>query len=347
MKLKRYMVLFLSVVMITMLFSHDVQAEKALINEDNLNIRSGPGTAYDTVGQASAGETYPIVQQQKEWVEIQLESGTGWVTSEYITIDGEKAETKAEGTIKSITIQHDNTPLRDGPATSYDIAHLAKKDTKYDVISESGNWYEISNDKQTGYLFKSLLNQKEASGNLSFQNKTIVIDAGHGGHDVGAIGATGTYEKDFAFFTARELEKELSSLGANVLLTRPEDEFISLASRSSYANYEDTDAFVSLHYNSFPEQPTVSGVETYYYYDQYESLASYIQQGIINATNNEDRGSSQGNFYVIRQTLKPAVLVELGFISNKEKEAQLQTTVYQRKLVSGIVEGLGKYFSEQ
>ncbi|RDW21796.1 N-acetylmuramoyl-L-alanine amidase [Oceanobacillus chungangensis] len=341
------MVPFLTVIMISMLFSNDVQAKEAFINEDNLNVRSGPGTEYKPVGQASAGEAYPIVQQQEEWVEIQLESGTGWVTTEFITINGEIEETNTEHSVKSITVQHDNTPLRDGPATSYDIAHLAKKGTEYEVISETDDWYEISNDDQTGYIFKPLLNKNEASGNHSFRNKTIVIDAGHGGHDVGAIGATGTYEKDFAYFTASELEKELTSLGANVLLTRPEDDFISLASRSSYANYEDTDAFISLHYNSFPEQPTVSGVETYYYYDQYESLATYIQQGIINATNNEDRGASQGNFYVIRQTLKPAVLIELGFISNKEKEAQLQTTVYQRNLVSGIVEGIGKYFSEQ
>ncbi|WP_170140733.1 N-acetylmuramoyl-L-alanine amidase [Oceanobacillus arenosus] len=347
MKLKSYFTLLLGVIMISMLFSHDVQAEEALINEDNLNIRSGPGKEYESIGKANAGETYPIVQEQNDWVEIQLQTGTGWVTSEYITIDGATAETKTASKVDKIVIQHGNTPLRDGPSTSYDIVHLAEKDTEYDVISESNGWYEVKRDDQSGYIFKQLLNKKEASGDLSFRNKTIVIDAGHGGHDVGAIGATGTYEKNFTYFTAQELQKELKSLGANVLMTRADDDFISLASRSSYANYEDTDAFVSLHYNSFPEQPTVSGVETYYYYDQYKDLASYIQQGIINATENEDRGTSQGNFYVIRQTLKPAVLVELGFISNDEKEAQLQTTVYQRKLVAGIVEGLGKYFSMQ
>jgi N-acetylmuramoyl-L-alanine amidase len=166
-----------------------------------------------------------------------------------------------------------------------------------------------------------------------------------GGHDVGAIGATGSFEKNITSLTASELEKVLKSLGANVYMTRKSDDFISLKSRTAYSNIMDTHVFISLHYNSFPEQPDVSGIETFYYSDQHKILAQFIQQEMIKVTNAKDRGASKGNYYVIRQNFKPAVLLELGFISNKEIEALLHTNGYQKQLVHGIVNGLGKYFS--
>ncbi|RLL47991.1 N-acetylmuramoyl-L-alanine amidase [Oceanobacillus piezotolerans] len=325
-----------------------VQADEVLVRVDNLNIRSGPGTEYPTVGQANAEEVYPFLQQEEDWVEIELDSGTGWVTAEFVTINGTEAKIGKEKKGKKLSIQQDQTQLRNGPSTDYEIVYFANANEEFTILSEMDDWYEVKNDKITGYLYKGLLDDTPDTDakNNSFQDKTIIIDAGHGGHDVGAIGATGTYEKDFAYFTATELEKELSALGANVMLTRPEDEFVSLAARVSFSNISNADAFISIHYNSFTEQPQVTGIETFYYHNQDKALAEHIQREVIKATDGKDRGVGSGDLYVIRQNFIPSVLVELGFISNTETEAKLLTKAYQNKLVSGIVNGLGRYFSE-
>lgn len=179
------------------------------------------------------------------------------------------------------------------------------------------------------------------------RNKTIVIDAGHGGYDVGAVGTTGSYEKDLTYLTAKELESELTILGANVLLTRSRDEFVSLGSRASFSNISNADVFISIHYNSFQEQPEVTGIETFYYYEEYKKLAQHIQEGIIKSTNSRDRGIEQGDLFVLRKNTRPAVLLELGFISNKESETKLKTKAYQKQIVSGIVNGLRTYFMNE
>lgn len=337
----------------------DIYADNnAIVNSDNLNIRSGPGTKFNIIGQANTDDTYPIIMEQGKWVEIQLEAETGWVTKAYITIEENSAEkdsietsmtdeSNSTNTEKTIIIQFDNTQLRKGPSTDYEITRFADKGAKYDVISDEDNWYEISKGDFTGYIFKQLIHKSsKTSPSSGIKNKTIMIDAGHGGRDVGAIGATGTYEKDITYLTARELKHELSILGADVLLTRPEEEFVSLGSRVSLSNISDTDAFISIHYNSVPELPHVTGIETYYYHEQNKDLAKYIQQEIIKQTDSNNRGTTQNSFFVIRQNFKPSVLIELGFISNQEKEALLGTTAYQQNLVSGIVNGLRKYFSE-
>ncbi len=328
------------------MFSQQVKAENAIITTDNVNIRSGPGTEFEPIGQANTNEEYHIKSTQGNWVEIEFENQTGWIISDYISILENDPEIN-ENTDKTITIRYDNTQLRSGPSTKFEIISFAESGDTFDVVSEAGDWYEITNDEVTGYVLKQLIDPIDQYGGLRFDftDKTIVIDAGHGGHDVGAIGASGSYEKDIASVTAKELEKKLTSLGANVLLTRPEDEFISLKSRATYSNVLDTDAFISIHYNSFPEQPNVTGIETYYYHEQNKELAHYIQQEIIKETNARDRGTSVGDYYVIRQNFQPSVLLELGFISNKGVEQLLHTNTYQQQLVTGIVNGLGIYFS--
>ncbi|WP_188453543.1 N-acetylmuramoyl-L-alanine amidase [Virgibacillus oceani] len=344
---------------IFLLFSITVSANEAIINTDNLNVRSGPGTNYEKTGQVHTDQKYPILQEQNGWVEIQLDNNTGWITDDYITISGDGSSSLAADSNKkqemdstakenkSITIQHENTHIRKGPSTDYEITDFVSKGEKFEVVSESNEWYEISNGDKSGFVFKSLVDKKASSFSGGIKNKTIVIDAGHGGRDVGAIGTSGSFEKNISYKTALELKQELSILGAEVVLTRKNDEFIALGSRTSLANIIDADAFISIHYNSVPTLPNVTGIGTYYYYDQNKSLAGFIQHEVIKETNAKDRGITFGDFHVIRQTFKPGVLVELGFMSNLEKEQLLLTDAYQKKLVKGIVNGFAKYFGNQ
>ncbi|WP_176555823.1 N-acetylmuramoyl-L-alanine amidase [Virgibacillus ndiopensis] len=357
MRITTTIVLFLT---LFLLFQTIVNASEALVNTDNLNVRSGPGTDHKKIGQVHTDQKYPVLQRQNGWVEIQLENSTGWITDDYITISGEDtssvtssnsddaSKTKSDSKEnKSITIQYENTHIRKGPSTDYEITDFVNKGEKFDVISETNEWYEISNGEIKGFIFKPFVDKKSSSFATGLKSKTIVIDAGHGGRDVGAIGASGSYEKNVAYKTAMELKQELSILGAEVVLTRKNDEFIALGSRTSLANIVDADAFISIHYNSVPTLPNVTGIGTYYYYDQNKNLAKFIQQEVIKETNAKDRGITFGDFHVIRQTFKPGVLVELGFMSNLEKEQLLLTDAYQKKLVKGIVNGFAKYFGNR
>ncbi|QKY69552.1 N-acetylmuramoyl-L-alanine amidase [Lentibacillus sp. CBA3610] len=244
----------------------------------------------------------------------------------------------------TITIQYDNTHLREGPSTTYEINGYAEKGEEFNVISAEDKWIEITNGQMSGYVFKEFINNQSAYTSSGLDNKTIVIDAGHGGIDVGAIGASGSYEKDFTYRTMQELEEKLTILGADVILTRGEDRYVSLASRTSLANIVNADAFISIHYNSFSEAPNVTGIGTYYDHEQDAPLAVSVQDGLISKTEAADRKAQEEDYYVIKQTFRPSILVELGFISNPETDQLLQTNRYQQKLISGIVTGLNNYF---
>lgn len=341
----------LFILLILLPVSNTAFANEIIIDTDNVNVRTGPGVHFDKIKQVHKKEVYQMIQQQDNWFEIQLsgDKDTGWITTEYVTMvnkedDLDKQE-QVENEDSSITIINDNTHIRNGPSTENDIIAYVNNGEEYEVISEEDDWYEIKLDDQKGYLFKALLKQKQNDATSDLQNKTIVIDAGHGGRDVGSIGQDGTYEKDLTYQTVQYLKQELSILGAEVILTRTDDEYISLGSRASLSNHHDTDAFISIHYNSFPESPSVTGIGSYYYHDQNKRLANYIQKELINETDAKDRDIAFEDFQVLRQNYKPAVLLELGFISNSEREQLLLTNGYQGKLVSGIVNGLRKYFA--
>lgn len=331
----------------TTIFAQDVS-----IDEDNVNVRSGPGTTYERIDQVNEGETYDIIAEEEDWVEIRLEDGSGWITKEFTTINGTSnldenpEEPKSEPSINTVEVQVDGTHLREGPSSSFDIVAFTDKGQHFDVSTETDNWLEVSNGETTGFVLKSHLEPVKQPMSI-LQNKTIVIDPGHGGRDVGAIGLSGSFEKDITYLTAHELEKELTALGAEVILTRKDDEFVPLESRTTFANSLDTDAFLSIHYNSFPESPSVTGIETFYYHEQYEQLATLIHEEIIKEADEDDRGVSSQDLHVTRQTFKAGILLELGFLSNEKSESLLQTTGYQKQLVTGIINGLQRYFATQ
>lgn len=252
-----------------------------------------------------------------------------------------------ESSSDTITVTHDHIQIREGPSTDDKIIQVADKGDKFVIRSELDNWYKISNGKMTGFIFKPILRVKQTQTREELKNKTVVIDAGHGGTDNGATGSSGIKEKDLALKTAHRLQDTLDTLGAIVVMTRDKDEYVSLEDRSDLANNVGADSFISIHYNSVPEMPEVTGISTFYFDDQNKELADALQTGIINETNARDREINFADFQVLRQNVTPAVLMELGFISNAEKEQLFLTDSYQKKLVDGIVEGLISFFTKK
>ena len=185
--------------------------------------------------------------------------------------------------------------------------------------------------------------------------KIIVLDPGHGGSDPGAIGPTGLQEKQVTLPIAEYLKSILEAKGAKVILTRTTDVDVygphasgvdELQARVNVANGNQADAFISIHINSF-SNPNVGGIATYYFdgSDQSKKLASSVQEQIAEHSGfNGDRGIQPGNLYVLRHSLMPSILVELGFISNPKEEGHLKESETQKDFANELAKGLELYF---
>lgn len=148
---------------------------------------------------------------------------------------------------------------------------------------------------------------------------TIVIDAGHGGYDAGAVNGT-RLEKNDNLRMVMAIGERLEQCGINVVYTRTTDEFVSLLERSRISNNNDADLFVSVHRNS-ATNPNANGVEVLVYTNpSAKSLqtAEDILQSLASVGIQSNRGIKQANLSVLRETNSPAILIELGFINNDE-----------------------------
>lgn len=184
---------------------------------------------------------------------------------------------------------------------------------------------------------------------------TVVIDAGHGGTDRGTRSKSPfCEEKRLCLQTARLIRKYLDQLGYHVVMTRNTDAFVPLAHRVEIASQSMSTIFVSIHYNS-ARSPLAQGVEVFFC-DSKENpsrtfsskkLAEAVLPSIIRRTGFSSRGVKKGNYYVLRETSMPAIIVEGGFISNPQECTLLKDVDYQEKISKGIADGIDRYFKEK
>ena len=171
--------------------------------------------------------------------------------------------------------------------------------------------------------------------------RTVVIDAGHGGHDNGGQWGR-VYEKHLALDTAYRLESKLKALGYQTVMTRRSDYFISLPQRVSTGNRYQNAIFVSIHYN-YTWKQEVSGLETFFSSPQGRTLAQYVQSSLIRRTRTVDRNAKYARFYVIRNSTLPAILVEGGFVSNAAERNRMKSGWFRESIAQGIVDGIQRY----
>jgi len=212
--------------------------------------------------------------------------------------------------------------------------------------------------------------------------QTVVVDAGHGGHDVGAVGGRGIMEKDVNLGVARELRRYLEhESDLKVVLTRERDEYLELADRAEVANSNGGDIFISLHCNSWFNDGA-HGLETYFlspaqsdwaksvetaenqatggetpddvefivwelvqnrFISSSSQLAEIIQADVSRDLDLPDRGVRQAGFRVLVGAYMPAVLVELGFLSHPSEERRLGEQSYQRQLARALGDAILAY----
>jgi N-acetylmuramoyl-L-alanine amidase len=168
---------------------------------------------------------------------------------------------------------------------------------------------------------------------------TVVIDAGHGGHDRGGIPGQRVAEKDMTLDVALRLRNILSANGYNVVMTRSTDVFVPLGGRVAIANSYRNAIFVCIHFNATPRSGA-SGIETYFYSRESLPLASAIHYYVAGGAPSENRGVRRRGYFVLRKTSIPAVLVECGFLTNPTEAAYAQSGSYRQKLAEEIASGI-------
>lgn len=232
------------------------------------------------------------------------------------------------------------------------VSGTYKIDGKDHLFHKNGQWIsEVS--KEVGFV----------KGQYS---KTIFLDPGHGGRDSGAY-YYNVAEKDLNMQVYRKLRKKLEELGYKVLTSRDSDIDVDFVTeRSRMVNKTNSDIFISIHFNATGNAYSKSsGIQTYSYSDEpdYPSkinpywhnhpdrmseskrLATAIHSSLLAETGAKDAGLLESSFAVLRETAKPAVLLELGYMDNFAENQQIRDSHYQDKIVAGIVKGIQKYYA--
>ena len=171
---------------------------------------------------------------------------------------------------------------------------------------------------------------------------TVVIDAGHGGHDSGAAtrgGKNRVLEKDLALDVARRLAPKLRAAGLQTVMTRRDDTFIALDERVRISNAQRKSIFVSIHFND-SRRRKVHGVETYHNGRGTPKLAGRIDRALASLSGAMDRGVKMANYRVLRKSRGPAVLVECGFLSNKEEANRCATAACRERIATQIAKAI-------
>lgn len=194
--------------------------------------------------------------------------------------------------------------------------------------------------KRTGLLFILLLSVLAAASPLAQARPTIIIDAGHGGHDRGGVPGQRYSEKVYALDVAHRVQRRLHSAGFQTIMTRRGDYFVGLRERCALANSTRNSVFVSVHFNS-AKREGANGIETYYYGGSSGTLAAAIHRRMVRAAGTEDRGVRRRGFYVLRNTRVPAVLTECGFLTNGHEGARIAgSAAHRQRLADSIADGV-------
>ena len=182
-------------------------------------------------------------------------------------------------------------------------------------------------------------NSLAAETSRASENMTVVIDAGHGGHDRGGIPGQKIAEKVMTLDVAQRLRNVLEASGYHVVMTRDSDVFVPLGTRVAIANSYRNAIFVCVHFNA-TNRMGASGIETYFYSRDSLALASAIHHFVVAGAPSGNRGVRRRGYYVLRKTNIPAVLVECGFLTNPTEAAYAQTVSYRQKLAEEIAAGV-------
>ncbi len=285
---------------------------------------------------------------------------TSWTTSR-LTLRG---NTTTQYQVRRIPNTNTLEILVPKNAIDFEFSNLAVNDhlIKNVIIDTNGNNSNykllIHLENEVEHRVVSSLNTKDLVLEIRNTNKyrevLVVIDPGHGGNDPGAISPRlKIKESDIVLDVSQRLNKLLLEAGFRTYMTRTGNTTISLQDRVAVANQLNGDIFVSVHANSATNH-SAEGIENYYFATSTNGrdaalnkrLAEIFQDEMIKETGARSRGAKAQNFHVIRETRMPAVLSEIGFLSNQREESLMNSPEYRQKIAVSMFNAIVKYFEE-
>lgn len=330
------------------------------VTTDGLNVRSTAdfsSTADNKVGTANKGDILKYYEVTSTYYKVAFKGEYAYIYKSYA-----KIVTDDKPVTSNPTPQPDKPTTTTGTigiATVNDLAVRQKADgsskrlglisrgTQLPVHSVTGNWAKVTYKGNTAYVHKTYLRLKNTSGS-AVKGRIIVLDPGHGGKDPGAV-SKGAEEKTVVFNVTKKLKAMLEAKGAIVYLTRSGDTYPELSERVQYARNKNGEMFISIHANA--ATAAANGTETFHSISNNANgledavLARYINEEIVENANMNDRKVKEADYYVIKNLVMPAVLVELGFITNDGDRAKLTSDKYQTIFAESIYNGIMRYYS--
>ncbi|MFS0575322.1 SH3 domain-containing protein [Sporosarcina sp. 179-K 3D1 HS] len=334
-----------------------------LVSVNALHVRKKADQSSKQIGMIHRGESYAITEIQGNWVRIALDKKKeGWVYSFHGTLLASETESSSEehpekNSTGQVTILTNGTNIREAATTSSEIVKRADAGEKFQILEEENNWYRIALPTgETAYVADWVVSTDEERSIAVHTEKkkakrvpgtmkglTIVIDPGHGGNDRGTTGARGTDEKGLTMLTAELLAAKLKAAGADVIMTREADTYVSLRKRVAISHQHEADAFISVHYDANPDA-SIQGFTTYFTQAAHKELAMAVNEGLASTVPLRDRGAQPGDFLVLRENRQNAILIELGFLSNPNEERIVTSNLFREQATHGIYKGLLDYF---
>lgn len=327
----------------------------------------------DVLTTIESGEQLSVNYESEGWTSVSYKGQYGFVRTRLVSfisrqqIADEAERKQAERDRYNTPFDPDETAVfkmgnqafLSEPNNQSEILYNPRIDQRFKILdtvySDQGVEFEHVEDENgtKGYIesrnlamIKDFDNHVSQTNAKSLSEATILLDPGHGGEDPGAESPDGTInEKIAALDTAFKLKKNLEDEGATVYMTRSEDVFVELKDRAIQSNDLKVDAFISLHFDDSPA-PDWRGTTTYFFHDGDKALASALNNRIkrLSLPNN---GELFGNFQVLRKNHRPAVLLELGYMSNGEDLKMIKSEEYHSDIANALRDGLKDYFNNQ
>ncbi|CAI2671248.1 hypothetical protein AKUH3B204M_14430 [Apilactobacillus kunkeei] len=237
--------------------------------------------------------------------------------------------------------------LREQPNDESKVVETIPHGRHLSIIKSKNNWWYTKYNGQKGWVpswLVSVDNYNVKNGDKLAQ-KTIIIDPGHGGGDSGTLSANQKYmEKTYTLQTAKKVAAELRKKHVNVVMTRTDDTYVTLKKRTDMASDYHADLFVSFHFNSDNGYGRANGYGIYNYHKNAVKVADQVADGLDNLPVS-NRGVSFGDYYVLRENKRPAILCEMGFMDSSHDLPYIQSSTYQEHVAKDVAKSLDKYFN--
>ncbi|MBU9721744.1 MULTISPECIES: N-acetylmuramoyl-L-alanine amidase [Bacillaceae] len=330
------------------------------VTATRLNVRNQASTNGNVIGSLERGSKVDLYEKTGQWYKIRINNSWGFVHGDYLRVtnaapsDSGGSSNQGDSIIGNGEITASNLNVRSSASTSSSIIGSLRRGAKVDLYEKSGAWYKIRHNNRWGFVHGDYIKVTNAdasnpgsgnsNSNINLSGKTIFLDPGHGGRDPGAV-VNGVYESHLVFDISNKLKTRLENAGAKVVMSRTSDTFVSLGNRWRQGNSSGSDIFISLHLNYF-SLASASGTEVFFDRTNQgansQKLANAIQQQLVSQLQFRDRGVKERNLEVIRFSQMPAVLVEVGFMSNQSDMNKM--TNEQDKIADALLEAIDQYF---